>query len=279
VIVDGDPERLAQMFSNLLHNAAKFTARQGRIEVVVKATSDDAFVQIRDNGIGIASENLPHVFDLYMQAGTSLQRSGSGVGIGLSLVKTIVELHGGSVRVRSEGLRQGSEFTVRIPLSAERTAPENGHVVCPSIPSMRILVVDDNHDATEALSGLLRSEGHDVHIALHGTEALEIAKVARPEVILLDLGLPSMDGFQVAEALRKTDWGRDIPLIALTGWGQPENVARTTAAGFDAHLVKPVDLQALYAKLIEVVHRSKPEVTTAREARAPETATRATAGL
>jgi CheY-like chemotaxis protein/two-component sensor histidine kinase len=247
VTVMADPVRLAQIVANLLNNAAKYTEQGGRIAISAAREGGLAVISVRDNGIGIPVDVLPRVFDLFAQADRTYQRSQGGLGIGLTLVRTLVELHGGTVEARSEGLGRGSEFLVRLPLGAEQgcvpvlEADERDGVFA----SQRIVVVDDSRDAAESLALLLESLGADVHTATDGPAALEELDAYRPSVMLLDIGMPGMDGFEVARRARQRLDGRDLTIIALSGWGQEEDRRRSREAGIDYHLVKPVDVDEL----------------------------------
>jgi signal transduction histidine kinase len=244
----GDPVRLIQALGNVLGNAAKYTDAGGRIFLGARRRNRDAEITVRDDGMGIAPEVLPRIFDLFTQMDQRMERSPSGLGIGLALVRRLVEMHGGSVSAASAGPGLGSEFTIRLPVSMERTddmvepavvpaaahAPESGS-------RRRILVADDNLDALESLATLLSLDGHEVYRARDGAEALEVAEQQRPEVALLDIGMPRADGYEVARRIRCEPWGRGITLVALTGWGQESDRRRSEEAGFDIHLTKPVD--------------------------------------
>jgi CheY-like chemotaxis protein len=249
VLLDADPMRLAQVFSNLLNNAAKYTDVSG--EIWLEARSDAGYVAItvRDAGIGIPRDMLPHVFEMFAQEERSMRRAQGGLGIGLTLVKSLTEMHGGSVHAWSDGPGQGSEFEVRLPLVSyepERTTrPE--HQRQRMLAPLRVLVVDDNVDAADSLGLLLKFLGADSHVVHDGPTALDALSWYRPTVILLDLGMPGMDGYEVARRIRQQPIYREIPLIALTGWGQEEDRRRTERAGFTHHLVKPADAQALQA--------------------------------
>jgi signal transduction histidine kinase len=244
VMLHGDSARLIQIVANLLNNAAKFQNEHGRIELTVERDEDEVIFVIKDCGFGISSESLPRVFDLFAQGDHALQYPHGGLGIGLSLVKSLVGMHGGTVGVRSEGLGLGSEFTVRLPcqLAAEPAttsrvnAPTNGH----GAPALRILVVDDNQDAALSLALFLRLSGHEVMLASEGETAVEIATKSAPEIVFLDIGLPGMDGYEVCRRIR-AQGPEEIRIIAMTGYGQERDRLRTAAAGFDAHMVKPVE--------------------------------------
>jgi PAS domain S-box-containing protein len=258
VWVRADPVRLAQVVSNLLTNAAKYTGPDGEIGLAVEESDGQAVVRVRDTGIGIAPDVLPKVFDLFFQADTSASGTQGGLGIGLTLVKSLVELHGGTVEAHSPGPGQGSEFVVRLPILQEPdTESRNGDRAPVRTPdpgagrSKRVLVVDDHADAADSLAMLLRMEGHDVRIARNGPAAVESAQADPPDVVLLDLGMPGMDGFEVARRLRQGPAARTF-IAALTGWGQEEDRRRTREAGFDHHLVKPADPNDLRELLARV---------------------------
>jgi len=246
--VEGDPVRLTQVFSNLLNNAAKYTDEGGTIWLTLRREGSSVGISVRDNGTGIPAEMLPRVFDLFMQGDRSSGRAQGGLGIGLTLVKMLVEMHGGTVEAHSLGTGQGSEFVVRLPL-VEREADVMGvnEPVAPTnmLPPRRILVVDDNQDSASSLGMLLKLLGADVHVVYNGAEALEAVVVYKPDVVLLDIGMPGMDGHEVARRIRRMPRGRELTLIALTGWGQDRDRKRSELAGFDYHLIKPADVGAL----------------------------------
>ncbi|HET9299209.1 MAG TPA: PAS domain S-box protein [Candidatus Polarisedimenticolaceae bacterium] len=245
VFVQADVVRLAQVISNLLNNAAKYTEPGGRITLLTRAEDGEAVVRVQDNGVGIPADMLGRVFDMFTQVDRALGRVQEGLGIGLTLVRRLVELHGGSVVARSAGPGQGSEFEIRMPASprarAAREAADEGGRPDPR----RILVVDDNRDAATSLAMMLEMTGSETRTAWDGMEALEAAAAFRPDVIFLDLGMPRLDGYEAARRIRQQAWGRDVVLIALSGWGQEEDRRRSLESGFDAHLVKPVDLTEL----------------------------------
>ncbi|HUQ51381.1 MAG TPA: ATP-binding protein, partial [Gammaproteobacteria bacterium] len=247
VTLVADPIRLAQVIANLLNNAAKYTEEGGRIVLSAKREGEHAVVAVRDSGVGIPGDVLPRVFDLFAQADRTYHRSQGGLGIGLTLVRTLVELHGGTVVARSEGLGHGSEFTVRLPLGLERAdrRARNAGDVANVLSEHRILVVDDSSDAAESLAMLLKGLGADVHTASDGPAALEQLVTARPSVMLLDIGMPGMDGLEVARRARQLPESRELTLIALSGWGQDEDRRRSREAGIDYHLVKPINLDEL----------------------------------
>jgi signal transduction histidine kinase/CheY-like chemotaxis protein len=246
VYLEADPVRLAQVFCNLLNNAAKYTERGGRIVLAAARREREVEVSVRDTGIGIAQPMLARVFDLFTQVDTSLEKAHGGLGIGLTIVKRLVELHGGSVEARSEGPGRGSEFVVRLPLlepGTPRKALPAAAAVAP--PARRILVIDDNADAAQSLALLLQAMGSEVHTAGDGAAGLRAAEALRPELILLDIGMPGMNGYDACRAIRAQPWAAAATLVALSGWGQEEHKARARAAGFDHYLVKPADLEAL----------------------------------
>ncbi|MFN0151328.1 MAG: CheR family methyltransferase [bacterium] len=253
IYLNADPARLAQVFGNLLNNACKFTERGGLIALTVEREGDDAVIHVRDNGIGMKAEHIPHIFDLFVQLDTSLERSVGGLGIGLTLVKSLVELHRGTVDVHSAGAGAGSEFVVRLPVTAEapEAPPPPQEVPQATVSGLRILVVDDNRDAAVSLGMLLNMSGNQTHIAYDGLEALEAAAVFRPDVVLLDIGLPSLNGYEVARRMRELPGGAALVIVALTGWGQDEDRQRSADAGFDGHLVKPLEYAVLMTMLAE----------------------------
>lgn len=257
VALDADPIRLAQALTNLLNNAAKYSEPGGRIALAARREGPDVVLGVRDSGLGIAPEMLPRIFDLFMQEGRSSEWSQGGLGVGLALVKRLVEMHGGIVEARSEGLGRGSEFVVRLPASAaglELEPQSGGERTGAAWPRRRILVVDDNVDAASALGRMLaRLYGQEVQVAHDGPSALAAAQGYRPDVILLDIGLPGMDGYEVARRLRgRPEFGGTL-IVALTGWGQESDRQRSKEAGFDRHLVKPVEPEDLQKLLAEVV--------------------------
>jgi PAS domain S-box-containing protein len=251
VRLEADPTRLAQVVANLLNNAAKYTEEGGRVWLSAETAGPELVLRVRDTGVGIPAEMLGKVFDLFTQVDRTLDRSQGGLGIGLTLVKALVEMHGGSARAFSGGPGQGSEFVVRLPLLPERRqrreAREEGRGAAP--PSRRVLVIDDNVDAAESLALLLRVSGHEVRTAHDGPAGLEAALAFRPEVVLLDIGLPGMNGYEVARRLRAAAELREVLLVALTGYGQEEDRRRSREAGFDRHLVKPAAPDELVAVL------------------------------
>jgi signal transduction histidine kinase len=255
LVVRGDPVRLAQVVGNLLHNAAKYTGEEGHIVLTTRGHDGCAEIVVQDTGIGIASEAMPRIFELFTQIPTERSATTGGLGIGLALVRALVELHGGEVHAASRGIDQGSEFTVKLPLldavAESRSTP--GSYERPEAQSQvrrNILIADDNQDALESLALMLRMEGHEVHCASDGEEALALAGLRRPEIVVLDVGMPKLDGCEVARRIRAESWGRGAVLVALTGWGQEIDRRRSREAGFDMHLVKPVDPATLCDMLV-----------------------------
>jgi len=260
--LEADPARLEQVLTNLLNNACKYTEPQGRIGLSALREGEDIVIRVRDTGIGIPGEILPRVFDLFTQADGSRERSPGGLGIGLALVRGLVEMHGGSVEALSDGPGRGSEFVVRLPGLAQ-APPEPGKVVPPlAVKSagspVRVLLVDDNVPAAEMLADLLRLDGHEVRAVFDGRAALEAARSYQPKVVLLDIGMAGMDGYEVARRLRQQPGFESVLLVALTGWAQDTDRRRCLEAGFDRHLVKPVDLDALQQLLASPDLRAEP---------------------
>jgi PAS domain S-box-containing protein len=252
VWVLADVVRLSQVIANLLNNAAKYTPPGGRIELIATLENADLVLIVRDNGIGIAPEALPRIFDMFMQAAPDVARSKGGLGIGLKLVKTLIELHGGTIEARSPGPDQGTEFVIRLPNTVDMSParrqpfPATPPLAANSAEKRRILVVDDNEDAANSLGMLLRLLGHEVRVAHGGRAGLDAARAEPPEVMLLDIGMPDMDGYQVARQVRSLPSGADVVLVALTGWGHDHDRRRSREAGFDLHLTKPVEPRALH---------------------------------
>ncbi|MGQ3095816.1 MAG: ATP-binding protein [Roseateles sp.] len=242
--VRGDAARLQQCLVNLLSNAAKYTDPGGDITVELAREGDEAVLQVRDSGAGIAADMLPAVFDLFVQSSRTLDRAQGGLGLGLSIVRRLVEMHGGRVSARSRGVGQGATFEIRLPLSKQLAVAELPAQAATN-PPRRVLLIDDNVDAAESLAMMLRADGHEVRTGFSAPDALAMAKAWRPDVALLDIGLPGMDGYEVARRLRAELPAAPLRLVALTGYGRPEDMQRSTAAGFDGHLVKPVGLDAL----------------------------------
>ena len=252
--IEGDSVRLAQVLLNLLNNAAKFTPDGGQIRLTVERAGQEAVVRVRDSGMGISAEMLPHVFELFTQGDRTIERAEGGLGIGLTLVKSLTEMHGGTVKASSEGPGKGSEFTIRLPLLTSpvtRRSPAKEMPLTPG-PGRRILIVDDNRDAARSLGTLLRLLGNETRIALGGWQALEEVPEYLPDVVVLDIGMPGLNGLEVARRIRALPLHQPL-LVALTGFGSEEDRRQAQKAGFDAHLVKPVDLEALKAVLTRQV--------------------------
>ena len=247
VLLDADPVRLSQILSNLLTNAAKYSDPGSHIELAGTVHGDTLTLSVKDNGIGIAPESMTGIFEMFSQIDVATGRADGGLGIGLALVKGLTELHGGSVEARSPGLGSGSEFIVRLPITPRlKAAPTPATEPGAATPvRRRILIADDNRDAAESLSMLLELAGHEVRVAHLGRAALSLAQTFRPDTALLDIGMPDLSGYEVAQDLRREPWGPNIQLIAMTGWGQESDRQRALAAGFDLHLIKPIDLDVL----------------------------------
>jgi signal transduction histidine kinase/DNA-binding response OmpR family regulator len=254
VYLDADPVRLAQVFSNLLNNAAKYTPEGGRIRLSAERQGNEVVISVKDTGIGIGSDMLPHVFKMFSQTKVALERSQGGMGIGLWLVTNLVEMHGGSIEAHSDSSGQGSEFIVRLPLVVKNIVPET---VPPSedeqcVRKYRLLVVDDQKHGADILAKLLRKKGQEVHTAYGGEEAIVAAERLRPDVILLDIGMPKVNGYDVCRHIRNQSWGQGMYLVALTGWGQEDDRRRSEEAGFNCHLVKPVNSAVLMKLLASI---------------------------
>jgi PAS domain S-box-containing protein len=249
VHLDGDLTRLSQVFSNLLTNSAKYTHPGGSIELVADATNEKVLVSVRDNGIGIPAYALESIFHMFSQVDRSLEHSTGGLGIGLALVRGLVEMHGGTVTAASDGQDRGSTFTVTLPVltSVSASIPPSASPAeaSPAGPRRRVLVVDDSRDAAEMMAMMLEFMGNEVRTAFTGTQAIAAAEAFRPALILMDIGMPELDGYEAARRIRGEPWGRDICIIALTGWGQERDRVRSREAGCDGHLVKPVEPAAL----------------------------------
>jgi signal transduction histidine kinase/CheY-like chemotaxis protein len=258
IYLEADPIRLAQVVLNLLNNAAKYTEPGGRIWLTAEREAEQVVLRVKDTGIGIPPEMLPRIFEIFTQVDRSLERSQGGLGIGLTLVQNLVEMHGGTIEARSDGPGTGSEFIVRLPAAAlaneseARTTTDVSKAAAPA--KRRILVVDDNRDSADSLAMVLRLMGNEVHTAHDGLEAVGSAAVFRPEVVLLDIGLPKLNGYEAGRRIRQQQGGA-VMLIAMTGWGQEEDRRRSKEAGFDHHITKPLEfdaLQRLLAGLKEV---------------------------
>ncbi len=262
VMVNGDPVRLAQLFTNLLNNAAKYTDPGGTISLTAEAKDGAAVVVVRDNGVGIPGDMLPHVFDLFTQVDRTLGRAQGGIGVGLALVRRIAEMHGGAVEARSDGLGKGSAFTIRLPVSVDDAVGEPAEaapIARPDAvtPRRRILVIDDERDVADSLVALLESLGASVRVAYGGAEGLAALANFRPELIFLDIGMPGLDGYETARRIRAEPEGRAATLVALTGWGPDQIQDRAREAGFDAQLTKPASLAALRELLMRPVPRAR----------------------
>jgi signal transduction histidine kinase len=256
--VTGDAVRLTQILGNLLHNATKYTPAGGHIAVSASPEGEEVIVTVKDDGVGIAEEALLTVFELFVQLEAPGTRSAGGLGIGLSLARDLVRLHGGSIEAHSRGPGLGSEFVIRLPrvkevaaLTEPVAAPEK--VKALGAAGVRVLIVDDNVDAATSLSYVLALAGYDTAVAHDGNRALEVAETMRPAIVLLDIGLPGMSGYEVARRLRAAPWGRDLRLIAVTGWGHESDRAKSLEAGFDAHLTKPIDPELLLQHIAQAV--------------------------
>jgi CheY-like chemotaxis protein len=247
VYVNADPVRLAQVFSNLVNNAAKFMDAGGQIHLSAEQQGNEAVISIKDRGVGLAAGMLPHIFEIFWQASPALERSHGGLGVGLSLARGIVELHGGRIEARSQGLGHGSEFIVHLPVVNDpaQTLPVRPDEPLRGGKVRRVLIVDDVKDNADSLAALLKTLGHDVHVVYGGAAAIQVASKLRPDAVLLDIGMPDIDGLEVCTYLRRQPWGQSMLIVALTGWGQESDRARTEEAGFDHHLIKPAELSAL----------------------------------
>ena len=248
VYLDADPVRLSQIFGNVLANASKFTSQGGTIALTAYREDDAVVVAIKDNGMGIPPDKLDEVFKMFVQVKTPLEEQRGGLGVGLALVKHLVELHGGTIVAHSEGVGKGSEFVIRLPvLKLAKTSECQRTGAAPVKPSRarRILVVEDNRDSAESLAMLLELSGHETRIAYNGEDALGEAAQYQPDCILLDIGLPKLNGYEACRRIREQAWAKNATIIALTGWGQEEDRSKSMQVGFDAHLVKPVDESAL----------------------------------
>ena len=247
VFLDADPVRLTQILNNLLNNACKYTPPGGRIGVAVERVDGEVAISVRDNGIGMPADKLQTVFEMFAQFHGGNERTTGGLGIGLTLVKRLVELHGGRIEARSEGPGRGSEFVVRLPAAPAAAESEKaaGTRAAPAAAPRRVLVVDDNRDSADSLGLLLELQGHETRVAYDGLAAVEEAERFVPEVMLLDLGLPKLSGIEVCRRIRAAAWGRAMTIVALTGWGQEKDRRQSKDAGFDEHVVKPVEAQVL----------------------------------
>ncbi len=254
IVLHVDAVRIAQVLSNLLMNAAKYTDAGGRITVTVTIDPRQVAFSVRDSGVGLSAEVIPGLFLMFSQLQSTIDRAEGGLGIGLAFANELVKLHGGRIEVKSEGEGCGSEFTVLLPtsvvvLQSNLTTPESPTMAVTGAP-LRILIADDNIDAAESLSMILEMAGHEMLLAHDGMTAVEIVEKFKPQVAIIDIGMPKMNGYLVTEKIRSKEWGKEILLIALTGWGQSDDKARASAAGFDHHFTKPVDSDALEALIL-----------------------------
>jgi len=243
LLVEGDPARLSQVVCNLINNATKFSAEGGDIDLAVKEEGAAVVLCVADHGIGIPPDRIEEIFEMFTQVDSVPEASKSGLGIGLTLARQIVQMHGGTIEASSEGTGRGSQFTIRLPVSSAHDAarPAPAAAKQEDAPKMKIVIADDNRDSADSMAMLLEAGGHEVHVAYDGAQAVETAGRTHPEVVLLDIGMPKMNGFECARAIRGQPWGTGTLLIALTGWGQEEDKRRAIEAGFDRHLTKPVD--------------------------------------
>jgi CheY-like chemotaxis protein/two-component sensor histidine kinase len=264
--LEADSVRLAQVLTNLLSNACRYSDRGAAITVDVECENGYVTLCVTDEGIGIPAEKLETIFEMFSQIDRSLERSTGGLGLGLYLVRQLVELHGGSVEARSDGVGKGSQFLVRLPI-LKQSAEAPRRSAAPAVerdierPQRRILVVDDNGDAARSLELLLRIDGHATHVAHDGLQAVEAARIFKPDIVLMDIGLPKLNGYEACQQIRQQPWGREMTLIAVTGWGQQEDKRRAVESGFDAHLVKPIDLAQLKKVLAPAQQPGKASAT------------------
>jgi PAS domain S-box-containing protein len=260
VHLEADPARMAQVLGNILNNAAKYTPAGGRIRLSAAREGERVVISVKDTGAGIAAADLPHIFELFVQAKTNATHAAGGLGIGLALVRVLVQMHGGSVEARSEGPGKGSEFIVTLPVMPE-ARPVPAGPAAPRLAAasrrLRVLVADDVQDSADSLARLLRALRHEVHVAHDGTQALEVARQIHPDAAILDIGMPGLTGYEVATRIRRQDWGKQIMLIALTGWGQRSDVSKSQEAGFDHHMTKPADADLLASYLAQAAKGSK----------------------
>jgi PAS domain S-box-containing protein len=259
--VDADLARLVQVVDNLLNNACKFMDKGGRITVTLERDEGQAFIRVRDRGVGIAPGEVQRIFEIFTQLDSSRQRSAGGLGVGLSLVKSLVEMHGGMVEAHSEGVGRGSEFVIRLPLSAEAPIRTEASVSEPlPLADRRVLIVDDNRDGAESLATLLTMSGHHTQMVHDGLEALEAAERFRPDLVLLDIGIPKLNGYDACRRIRNQPWGKDMVVVAVTGYGQESDIRSSREAGFDHHLIKPVDFRSIAKVLAGLPARQASEL-------------------
>jgi CheY-like chemotaxis protein len=258
--LEADPIRLSQVFSNLLINAAKYTNAGGEVRVRATQEGADVVVTVKDNGIGISREMMSKVFTLFCQGASSSERSAGGLGVGLSLVRGLVTLHGGQVEAHSEGLNRGSQFTVRLPIGSGEPDSSEIHAKGTSATGaagLKLIVLDDCPDSAETFAELLQASGHHVQTAYTGRQAFMLAETFHPHALLMDVGLPDVNGYELAQRIRATPWGRDALLIAVTGWGQETDRQRALDAGFDHHLIKPIAAETVESLLQSVRESGK----------------------
>jgi len=261
IYVDADLARLVQVVGNLLNNACKFMDKGGRISVTLERDETQAVIRVRDRGVGIAPGEVQRIFEIFTQLDTSRQRSVGGLGVGLTLVKSLVEMHGGVVEAHSEGPGHGSEFVIRLPIATEVPKRSEASVSEP-LPTTdrRVLIVDDNRDGAESLATLLAMSGHHTHMVHDGLEALEAAERFRPDLVLLDIGIPKLNGYDACRRIRKQPWGKDMVVVAVTGYGQESDIRSSREAGFDHHLIKPVDFRSIAKVLAGLPARQASEL-------------------
>jgi two-component system CheB/CheR fusion protein len=256
--VQGDAARLAQVLGNLLANAEKFTPKDGTVVVSLRSSDDNVALSVRDSGVGIEPDVLPHVFESFVQGPQTIDRARGGLGLGLAMVKGIVELHGGSVTVASDGPGRGTDITIALPRASASTRAESPQHFMRPAAARRVLVVEDNIDNAQSLQETLELDGHEVRMAHDGPAAIDLAKAFHPDIVVCDIGLPGMDGYDLARAFRGDDDLKGVPLVALSGYGQPDDVKRAVEAGFDRHLTKPAKLEELERLISEAPELSRP---------------------
>ena len=255
IFLDADPVRLGQVLTNLLSNAVKYTPRGGHIELAAERDGAGVRVSVRDSGLGIPPDKLDTIFEMFGQLDRSLETGYKGLGIGLTLVKSLVHMHGGTIEAHSEGLGKGSVFSVWLPITLETELPGSAsrpHEAAPgerSTANCRVLLVDDNRDVARSMARLIRLLGHDIRVAFDGPEAVQIGGEFKPDVVLMDIGLPKLNGYDAAREMRSTPWGEKMTLVAVTGWGREIDMRRSHESGFDRHLTKPVEPDVLEALL------------------------------
>ena len=259
VYIDGDMVRLSQVFANLLNNAAKYTRRGGKISVSGRKEGDNVVIHVIDNGIGISPEMMPRVFDMFLQVDSTIERSQSGLGIGLTLVKKLVEMHEGRVEAFSEGENKGSDFVVTLPASSTQVSEESNDKSKPEENSAgtRVLVIDDNVDSARTLGWMLELQGHDVQLAFNGKDAMVAAEKFQPRIVMTDIGLPGITGYELCPLMREIPGMKDAVFIAQTGWGQEKHKRQSKEAGFDHHLIKPVEMNKLEELLSSILNPEK----------------------